>query len=199
MGWLEELHSTGDWRSLADWLCRHNTYLARGMAEFAASMASGDAGTDTGQPSPKQLALLVSLRGGVEALMRLEAIRQADEPAETARPRCGAYSKTSGQPCGNPVRRAGERCGVHRADAHARASWGHGIKRCGWRGKSGQRKPCRAAVQYGTDRCWHHQSETLARKAEIERWPAGTRAAQPATAEEIAKRDLPHSLTRLLH
>lgn len=194
MDWLEDLHATGNWRSLADWLLRHDTYMASGMREFAASMASGDPGTDSGQPSPKQLALLVSLRGGVEALMRLEAIRQADEP-ETALPRCGAYSKTSGQPCGNPVTRAGERCGVHRAGS----TWGHGIQRCGYRGKSGQRKPCRAAVQYGTDRCWHHQRVTLARNAEVKRWSSGMVAAQPATAEEIAQRDLPHSLTRLLH
>jgi hypothetical protein len=113
--WLEDFHRSGDWLALAAWLVRHNTYLARGMRDFAASMASGDPGTDSGQPSPKQIALLVSLRGGVEALMRLEDIQQANEPAEPPRPRCGAYSKTTGQRCGNPVSRAGDKCGVHRA------------------------------------------------------------------------------------
>jgi hypothetical protein len=72
--WLAELHRDGDWRSVAHWLARHDSYLADSMAGFVASMQRrGD------PPTPKQFGLLVSLRGGVEALMRYEAIQEAAE------------------------------------------------------------------------------------------------------------------------
>lgn len=80
--WLTELHRTGGWRALAEWLAAHEDYLAPSMADFAVNMVD-----KAGDPTPKQFALLVSLRGGVEALMRLEAMqRAAVRPAATASP-----------------------------------------------------------------------------------------------------------------
>ena len=122
--WLDEFHRTGNWLPLADWLVRHNTYLARGMAGFVESMATGEPDANSGEPTARQIALLVSLRGGVEALMRLEALQQAvaDDHREEAvtvsgrpRHRCGRYSKATGKPCGNFVTNPGDKCGVHRA------------------------------------------------------------------------------------
>jgi hypothetical protein len=110
--WVAEFHRTGNWLDLANWLMRRNTYLAKGMRGFVENAAAGEFGTDAGTPSAKQIALLVSLRGGVEALMRLEAARQAEEPDESHRPRCGART-WAGHPCGHPVNKPGDRCRLH--------------------------------------------------------------------------------------
>jgi hypothetical protein len=110
--WIAEFHCSGDWREVAEWLVRHNAYLARGMASFAASAARCEFDTDTGQPTARQIALLVSLRGGVEALMRLESMQQAEEPDEFHRPRCGART-WAGHPCRHEVLKLGSRCRLH--------------------------------------------------------------------------------------
>jgi hypothetical protein len=67
--WLADLARDGDWRTVADWLQRHNTYLAPGMADFARNMHRSRR-----QPTPRQFTLLLQLRAGVEVLMRWEQL-----------------------------------------------------------------------------------------------------------------------------
>jgi hypothetical protein len=68
--WLVELRKSGDWRSVAMWLWEHRRWLNDGMATFAANMSE----EMCPDPTPRQLALLISLRGGVECLMQWDAM-----------------------------------------------------------------------------------------------------------------------------
>lgn len=77
--WLAELHADGDWRHhLVDWLQRHDSYLPVSMSQFVATM-----GRSRREPAPRQLALLISLRGGTEAVMRFERILDDTENRPT--------------------------------------------------------------------------------------------------------------------
>jgi hypothetical protein len=156
MHWLTDLMRTGDWRSLAGWLVRHNEFLAPSMAAFADDMQLLPY-----QPTPKQLRLLVSLRGGVEALMAMgDIIESATDAAyaDAAMADDDASADEGAKVLAGILRRAPPCIGAPETGA-SNAPSATGPHRCGWRGKSGRRQPCRAYVQHGTDRCWHHQHD----------------------------------------
>jgi hypothetical protein len=77
--WLAELHRTGDWRRIVGFLIVHQGYLAESMARFALQMSERRT-----PPTPAQLALIISLRADVEALLRWERLEEIAEAAEAA-------------------------------------------------------------------------------------------------------------------
>jgi hypothetical protein len=159
--WLAELHRTGDWRTLADWLLRRDTYLAPSMAIFADSMRRS-----ARTPTPRQLGLLISLRGGVEALMLWDDVDDAPTPGDSYADAAMADGDAASAAEGAKLLASMLR------PAQARPATGYSPARCGWRGKSGRRKPCRAYVQRGTDRCWHHQPHMLKPLPSYPTWAA---------------------------
>jgi hypothetical protein len=76
--WLVALRETGEWRAVSRWLWENRRWLTDQMASFAYDMSEeGCPG-----PSPRQLALLISLRGGVECLMQWDSMPVPSAPPQ---------------------------------------------------------------------------------------------------------------------